>query len=125
MNITEFLKNYSAHILSIIIGLIFLYVLNRPTVQNRLGEPTTIEHMDGGDLVSENANLKLLAKYLTLIIRKSEAQKELYTIETGKRQVYNSPTLVQLNRQITIFKEKIRSNPSALKYFDENLNITL
>jgi len=113
MNITEFLKNYSVHI---IISLIFLYMLTKSS---------TIEHMDGGDLSTENANLKLLAKYLTLIIRKSEAQKELYTIETGKRQVYNSPTLVQLNRQITIFKEKIRSNPNALKYFDENLNITL
>ena len=115
MNISEFLNKYY---LPIIIGILIIYILSRTS-------SSTIEHMNGGDLATENENLKLLAKYLTLIIRKSEAQKELYTIETGKRQVYNSPTLVQLNRQITIFKEKIRSNPSALKYFEENLNITL
>ena len=77
----------------------------------------------GTDL--ENANLKLLAKYLTLLIRKNEAERELYTIETGKREVYHSPRLVQLNKQITVFKQKIRDNPDALKYFNENLDITL
>lgn len=90
---------------------------------------TDIESMDGSiggsDLTTENANLKLLAKYLTLLLRKTEAEKELYTIETGKRQVYNSPTLAQLNKKITEFKQTIRGNPDALKYFNENLDITL
>ena len=104
----------------LLIGIIILIILF-----TSYSNGSIIENMNGDSLTEENANLKLLAKYLTLIIRKSEAEKELYTIETGKRQVYNSPTLVQLNRQITIFKEKIRANPSALKYFDENLNITL
>lgn len=90
---------------------------------------TDIEFMDGSissnDLTAENANLKLLAKYLTLLLRKNEAEKELYTIGTGKRQVYNSPTLVQLNKKIIEFKQTIRDNPTALKYFNENLDITL
>ena len=91
-----------------------------------------IELMDGNvgssqsnDMGTENANLKLLSKYLTLLLRKNEAEKELYTIQTGKRQVYNSPTLVQLNKKITEFKQTIRNNPNALKYFNENLDITL
>jgi hypothetical protein len=88
------------------------------------------EMMDGAigsstSLETENANLKLLAKYLTLLLRKNEAERELYTIETGKREVYYSPTLVQLNKKITEFKQTIRANSDALKYFNENLDITL
>ena len=91
---------------------------------------TDIELMDGtvgssNDLGTENANLKLLAKYLTLLLRKNEAEKETYTMQTGKRQVYNSPTLIQLNKKLTEFKQTIRDNPGALKYFNENLDITL
>ena len=115
-----FRENYLL-ILSMLLVIVLFLNYNRRMKIRRSYSPLVIEGMEGGDLVEENANLKLLAKYLTLIIRKNEAQKELYTIETGKRQVYNSPTLVQLNRQLTVFKEKIRSNPSALKYFDENL----
>lgn len=88
-----------------------------------------IEFMDGSmgstDLATENANLKLLAKYLTLLLRKNEAEKELYTLQTGKRQVYNSPTLLQINKKLTEFKQTIRDDPTALKYFNENLDITL
>lgn len=120
MKIIEILQKYYLEIVVIVI-IILYYVITR-LKQRKQRTVALVENMNGNN---ETENLRLLAKYLTLIIRKNEAEKELYTIETGKRQVFNSPTLVQLNKQITLFKERIRENPSALKYFEENLNIML
>jgi hypothetical protein len=77
----------------------------------------------GSTCEQERDNLKLLAKYLTLLIRKNEAEQELFTLQTGKRQVFNSPRLVMLNQQLTIFKKKVRDNKEALKFFNDNLDI--
>ena len=113
-------------------GANYSFLENTNLMEDAVNIGADIEFMDGnvgsqsGDSVmTENSNLKLLSKYLTLLLRKNEAEKELYTIQTGKREVYNSPTLVQLNKKITEFKQTIRNNPDALKYFNENLDITL
>ena len=76
-------------------------------------------------VIHENKHLKLLSKYLTILVRKNEAERELYALQSGRRQVFHSPRIIQLNRQLTIFKKKIREDKNALQYFNDNLDLLL
>jgi hypothetical protein len=85
-----------------------------------------IECGDPNKMVSEeNHNLKLLAKYLTILIRIKEAEEEMYRTQTGRHRVFHSPRLVQLKKQSLVFKQKIQNDPKALKYFNDNLDLLL
>jgi hypothetical protein len=73
----------------------------------------------------ECEHYKLLAKYLTLILRKRDAEKELFRLEYGHARVYNSPRLERINKQIKMFKDRIKADPDTLTFFQENLDLTL
>lgn len=103
----------------ILVIFIFINLINLNYTENM----ENVDNTSGSSCEQERDNLKLLAKYLTLLIRKNEAEQELYTLQTGKRQVFNSPRLVMLNQQLTIFKKKVRENKEALKFFNDNLDI--
>ena len=70
----------------------------------------------------DTANLILLNKYLMLVIKKYDAEKELYRLMDGHHQVFNSPKLDLLNKEIKQLKEEVKSNKSTLSYFKTNLD---
>jgi hypothetical protein len=70
----------------------------------------------------DTANLILLNKYLMLVIKKYDAEKELYRLMNGFHQVYNSPKLDLLNKEIKQLKEEVKSNKATLTYFKTNLD---
>lgn len=97
-----------------------------------------IENMDGtmnstvntstsisGSISNELEHYKLLSKYLTLILRKKDAQDELFKLEQGYARVYHSPRLDKINRQIYSFQKMIKKEPNTLKFFEENLDLTI
>jgi len=74
------------------------------------------------DRTADVNNLTLLSKYLTLIIRKNEAQDEIFRLAQGHARVYTSPKLEQINRDIFDFKKKVQNDPATQKFFDTNLD---
>jgi hypothetical protein len=101
-------------------------VIECPKIECPIVECPKIECGDPNKTVSEeNNNLKLLAKYLTILIRIKEAEEEMYQTQTGRRRVFHSPRLVQLKKQSLVFKQKIQNDPKALKFFNDNLDLLL
>jgi len=82
------------------------------------------EFFSDADLVVENTNLKLMAKYLTLVLRKRDAEKELYRLAQGHSRVYHSPRLDLLDKQIYSLKKEIQKDPKTLNFFKFNLDLT-
>ena len=73
----------------------------------------------------ENKNLKMLSKYLALVLRKRDAEKELYRLAQGHAQVYYSPRIEVLDKQIYAMKKEIQKDPEMLKFFQMNLDIVI
>ena len=73
-------------------------------------------------LTAENTNLRLMVQYLTLIIKKYESEKELYRLAHGYHQVYNSPKMEYLKKEIYRTIQRVKANPSTLRFFERNLN---
>lgn len=87
--------------------------------------PTCPEYPDpNSSLVSENDNLKSMVRYLTLIIKKYGAEKELYKLSHGYHQVYNSPKMEYLKKEIYRTMKRIKSNPDSTLFFEKHLNGT-
>lgn len=76
-----------------------------------------------GQISGDNEMLKLMVKYLTLVIRKNDAEKELFKLEKGHHQVFHSPRIDQINNQLALFKGQIIGDPRKLQYFQENLDL--
>lgn len=74
---------------------------------------------------NEVENLKMLSKYLLLIIRQRDAQDDLYKLSNGHARVYHSPKLDLINKQIADFKERIRKDPETLRYFTDNIDLMI
>jgi hypothetical protein len=70
----------------------------------------------------ETEYMKDMIKYLTLIIKRYEAEKELYVLSHGYAQVYNSPKMSYIKKELRRMKNNIKSNPQKLRYFEMNLN---
>ena len=73
-------------------------------------------------LLKQNENLKMMVRYLTLVLKKLEAQKELYKLSHGYHQVYNSPKMEYLKKAIRKMKKEIKSDASTTMFFERNLN---
>lgn len=69
----------------------------------------------------EVENLKEMVNYLILVIKKYDAEKELYKLSNGYHQVYNSPKLDSIQREIARIKDKVKKDPTALDFFEKNL----
>lgn len=76
-------------------------------------------------VMKENELLKSMSKYLTLIIRKNSAEKELYRLENGHHRVFHSPRIDQINNQLALFKGQIKKDPNKLQFFEENLDLLI
>lgn len=74
------------------------------------------------DLVNKNAQLSMMVRYLTLIIKKYEAEKELYKLSHGYHQVYNSPKMEYLKKEIHRMIQQIKSDPASSEFFSKHLN---
>jgi hypothetical protein len=73
-------------------------------------------------LEKRNDHLTDMVKYLTLIVRKNYARDELYKWNQAAHQVWNSPKIQTIEKQIRFMIEKIKSDPDKLKFFRENLD---
>ena len=73
----------------------------------------------------ENEHLKMLAKYLILVVRKNGAERELFRMEHGYARVFESPRLQTIHKQIAMMKKQIKSDPEILQFFQENLDLVL
>lgn len=73
-------------------------------------------------LVEENKNLKAMIRYLTLIIKKYEAEKELYKLSHGYHQVYNSPKMEYIKKELHRIQKRVKSQPTTLSFFEQHLN---
>jgi hypothetical protein len=80
---------------------------------------------DAPDDTTETDKLKLLIKYLVLIIRQRDAQDELYKLANGNARVYHSPRLDVIDKEIYDFKRRIKSNQKLLQYFKDNVDLML
>ncbi len=70
----------------------------------------------------ETENLKDMVRYLTLVIKKYEAEKELYLLSNGYHQVYNSPKMEYLKKEISRTIDRIKNDPNKSVYFEQNLS---
>lgn len=77
------------------------------------------------DCQSENQKLKLMVKYLTLALKRGDAEKELYRLAQGHAQVYHSPRIDVLDKQIYDFKQMIKKDPQTLNFFKLNLDLII
>jgi len=82
--------------------------------------PTVSE--PGAKLASMNDNLETMVRYLTLIIKKYEAEKELYRLSHGYHQVYNSPKMEYLKKEINRMIQEIKKDDTKRSFFEKNLN---
>jgi hypothetical protein len=73
-------------------------------------------------LLGENKNLKSMVRYLTLVLKKFEAEKELYKLSHGYHQVYNSPKMDYLKKEIRRMIQQIKGDPDATIFFERHLN---
>lgn len=92
-----------------------------PSIQSSSGTQSSIGG-GGSDCTTENANLKEMVRYLTLVIKKYEAEQELYKLSNGYHQVYNSPKMEYLRKEISRTIAKIKSDPNTAAYFEQNLS---
>lgn len=70
----------------------------------------------------ENEYMKDMIRYLTLILKRYEAEKELYVLSNGYAQVYNSPKLEYLKNELRRMLKVVKSDQNKRKYFEKNLN---
>ena len=106
-------------------GLIFVAILVfwlLPKL-SKLGQTT--EHMENIDQSTENKYLRLMVKYLTLLLRRRDAEKELYRLAQGHSQVYHSPRIDVLDKQIYEIKKMVQKDPKTLDFFKLNLDLTM
>jgi hypothetical protein len=75
-----------------------------------------------GDCTTENGNLKEMVRYLTLVIKKYEAEQELYKLSNGYHQVYNSPKMEYLRIEIARTIARIKKDQNTAAYFEQNLS---
>lgn len=115
--------NYNLILISLIILAIFYCYYYYYATDNQSG--SVVESMESTDAATENRNLKLMVKYLTLLLRKQEAQKELYRLVQGNARVYHSPQLDTLDKQIYELKKVIQSDPKTLDFFKFNLDLII
>lgn len=101
----------------LIVTLIVLFILWRLKLPNIPQCPPCINKIP-----QETENLQLLVKYLSLVIKKNESEKELFRLSNGFHQVYNSPKLDLINKEIKSIKEEVRSDNSKLSFFKNNLD---
>lgn len=95
----------------------------KPLAPTTIGCPKCPDYPDPNpSFVEENNNLKAMVRYLTLIIKKYEAEKELYKLSHGYHQVYNSPKMEYLKKEIYRTIKRIKSSPSTTMFFQKHLN---
>jgi hypothetical protein len=118
-------------LLYILVILLILYFLNL-YLNNSLSEafddplsPTPKTKTPPVPFDPNEDRYKLLSKYLILVLRKYNAQEDLYKLTNGHAQVFQSPRLDHLNHQIAEFKKRIKSNPETLQFFTDNLDLII
>lgn len=74
------------------------------------------------DLMNQNDSLKSMVRYLTLIVKKYEAEKEIYKLSNGYHQVYNSPKMEYLKKEIHRMIQRIKQDPNQTRFFEKHLN---
>lgn len=105
-------------LLLIFCGLSIIYVLYLFFASN-------VESFEAMDTQTENRNLRLMVKYLTLILKRHDAEKELYRLAQGHSQVYHSPRIDVLDKQIYQMKKVIKEDPKTLNFFKLNLDLVI
>lgn len=70
----------------------------------------------------DNENMKDMIRYLTLILKRYEAEKELYVLSHGYAQVYNSPKMEYIKKELRRMLKSVKSDPRKLAFFEKNLN---
>ena len=93
-----------------------------PTAQNDNCPPCPVCPLTGSPASAVASNFALLSKYLTLIIKKNEAQDEIFHLAQGYARVYTSPKLELINRQISDMRKRVHADPSLQKFFEDNLD---
>lgn len=78
-------------------------------------EPTQV-------VLGENKNLKSMVRYLSLVLKKFEAEQEIYKLSNGYHQVYNSPKMEYLKKEIYRMIKGIKADPEATLFFERNLS---
>lgn len=73
-------------------------------------------------LRKKNDNLSMMVRYLTLIIKKFDAEKELYRLSSGHHRVYNSPKVEYLKKEIYRMIKRIKLDSGSTLFFERNLN---
>ena len=71
---------------------------------------------------NENDYMKDMIRYLTMIVKRYEAEKELYVLSHGYAQVYNSPKMEYVKKELRRMKKKIKSDPKKTRFFEMHLN---
>lgn len=70
----------------------------------------------------ENDYMKDMIRYMTLIIKRYEAENELYVLSKGYAQVYNSPKLDYIKNELRRMLKEVKANPKKRTFFEKNLN---
>ncbi len=76
-------------------------------------------------LKEENDHMKVMIKYLIIVLRIRDAEQEVYKMTHGFSRTFNSPKLEQLRKQMAFFKNKIKGDPGLFRYFEENMNLVI
>ena len=74
------------------------------------------------EVIQENNYLKDMVRYLTLILKRYEAEKELYTLSHGYAQVYNSPKMEYIKKELRRMLKYVKSDVQRKQFFEKHLN---
>jgi hypothetical protein len=114
--------------LYILIILVVLAIFFNPLISESFEDPLAPQSKNSKPIVPfdpKEDRYKLLSKYLLLVVRRYNAQEDIYKLSNGHAQVFRSPRLDHLNHQITEFKKRIKSNPETLQFFTDNLDLII
>ena len=66
--------------------------------------------------------MREMIRYLTYIIKRYEAEKELYILSHGYAQVYNSPKMEYIKKELRRMLQSVKKDPEKIRFFEKHLN---
>ena len=108
-------KTYLGTVLMVLMGLaVFLFAYQ-------------VEAFEGGSPTAEKRckYLEDMVRYLTVIVQKHAAQREVYKLTNGYAQTFGSPRLDALERKRQYLLSQVKKDPQEIAFFRENLTIML